>query len=328
MNRPISDINAFVRFKERRVTLDKAELRYGSIPVTARGSVEPDEGYDLEAILPTVNLQDVQDTLEIKLPIDVTGDFQIQTQLSGPIDQPFVQGSVENLNEIFIDRLGLNTVATQFSLTPELFTLENFQIVPAVGGQIMATGEADIRDLSQPLLDVDFQTELPIDEITDVYGITNDFKSFFGAGLPIDLVASFFIKRDPYLGLALGTLNANGSIQGSLANPQANIQWQLSQGVFSGQGEIAFINNHLKLQNSQLRVGEGTIDLEADADFEQRDWQAAVNALQVPLGEIWPLLYGLLDGDFQVVGDLDNFSLTGTQATGRFHLIRNDSSEY
>jgi translocation and assembly module TamB len=219
LDQTISDINVVVRFKAQQATLDRATLRFGPIPIEARGSVEP-AGYDLGVTLPAVSLSDVQTVLELELPVKTEGKFRVNTQLSGPLDQPLVKGSIQNLGNIVVDRLGIKTVATEFSLTPGRLILEKLQVDPDTGGVVTATDQADLRDLAQPVLDFRMQTELPLDAIATLSGPLGNPQA---AGhivvdqprvnqTPLQEVSSEFAYQD-------ARLNFSGQVRGESPEP-------------------------------------------------------------------------------------------------------------
>jgi translocation and assembly module TamB len=205
LTEPIDNINSTLRFQGERVQLEDTGLQVGEIPLTAAGTVDLKDGFDLTAAIPRVSIANVTDLLAVELPVQAAGDFQFEGRVTGALDQPRLAGQVENLGPVQVDQVTIDTIATNFAATLAQADLQTLRIIPAAGGFITASGQADLTALENPSLDFDLQMDLPADALAADYGVS----------LPNDGV--------------IGSLQADGQVRGTLSDPQAAVQFQLAE---------------------------------------------------------------------------------------------------
>ncbi|NEQ50473.1 MAG: hypothetical protein F6K11_10120, partial [Leptolyngbya sp. SIO3F4] len=299
---PVRDIRSQLRFKGQQVTLENTELQVGEVALLAAGTVDWEDGYSLTAQIPEVSLADVQTLASLELPenlpVDTTVPFELNTQVTGELTDPKVQGRLANLEPLQVDKVSLATVSANFVLPLQEFELTEFELtelrlVPDAGGVILAQGQADLTDLENPEFELTGEADLPVDPFTQLYGVT----------LPPDMV--------------IGSLTADLEAEGTLDSQTAFAQWRLSESTFPGQGDLTFADNTLVVDNTSLQVFGGTVTADATAQLEGGAWQATVTTDQVPVEQFTPQAQGLLSAELDAAGNLYDFDLAKIQAGGR-----------
>jgi translocation and assembly module TamB len=296
LNEPIRDINTTLRFQGDEVLLEDTGLQVGDIPLTAAGTVNLDNGYDLTAAIPRVSIDNVTRLLETELLVDATGEFQFEGTVTGALDQPELTGQIENLGPIQVDQVAVETLSANFAANQAQVDLRTLRIIPAAGGFLTASGQVDLEDLANPGLNFDFQTDLPADALAADYGVS----------LPEDVV--------------IGSVQAQGQIRGTVGNPQATAQFQLAESTYPGRGELAFRDNTLVLDNTQFQVDTGTINASAIARLDDGNWSADLTTANVPVDRFTDQAQGLLTADLTASGNLNNFDLATIDARGNAEI--------
>jgi translocation and assembly module TamB len=295
---PIQNINGTLVLDGVGGRLENSSLNYGPILVRAEGGIDLHAGHDLRITLPDVSVEEVETAFDQPLPIEAAGNFAVKTHITGELLNPQVQGELANLNRIQVDRLGLDGIVANFAANLDGFTLNNATIRPATGGTITAQGTAAFRreDLLRPDLNFAAQTDVPLDALAALYGVT----------LPENL--------------RLGALLAEAKISGQPDDLQGVADWQLPQATFPGQGRLTYADQLIQAQNATFRVGDGTLQASADARLDSLDWTAKVVGAALPLGFVSPLLRGTLDTDLRASGNLLALTPAGIRADGTLRL--------
>ena len=296
LTQPISDIRSRLRFKGQQVTLEDTGLRLDDIVLTASGDVDLKGGYDLNAQIPTVSLAQAQTLAEVELPATLAGaadgTFQLDAQVIGQLNEPQVTGRLFNLEALQVDRLSLETVAADFALTRARFDLTELRVVPEAGGTIVADGQVDLTDLENLSFQLAAQADLPADVYAQTYGVA----------IPAEVV--------------VGNLSAEIEAAGTLQEQTAFAQWRLSDSTFPGTGEITLTDDVVVLDNTRLRVAEGTVTAEGVLQLENGDWQAMASTDRVPVEQFTSQAEGLLSADVEASGNLDALNSEEIQAGG------------
>jgi len=291
---PVEALNTRLRFQDQQIQLEDTSLRYGQIPLTATGSIDLRQGYDISAQVPAVTIADLQKTLNIPIPIDVAGEFQANADIVGPLTQPVVTGEVRSRDAIQVDRTAVESVEAAFRFTPPLLSVDSFTIVPSVGGQITGEGTVDLEADGGILASIN--AVLPGDALAQEYG---------------------FSLPQPY---QIGNLNADLEVFGPFDDIQAMAQWRLPEATYTGQGELRYGDSQLRLQNAQFQVEGGTVNAGGVAQLDQNSWQANVAASGVQTSGVAPQLQGLLSADVALSGPLNNLDLGAIAAQGTAQL--------
>ncbi|MDJ0705953.1 MAG: translocation/assembly module TamB domain-containing protein [Leptolyngbyaceae cyanobacterium MO_188.B28] len=292
LSESISDINSTLRFKGREVLMEETGLQLGRIPVEIEGGVHLQAGYDLRVQSPLVSLASLQESFGFEFPIAADGEFQVDVQISGAIDRPQLFGAVNNLQRVQLDQLDFETVSADFSLTPNLFTLEALRIAPAVGGLVSGQGQIDLRSIEEPTGRFNLQANLPGDAIATAYA----------ASLPN--------------GIELGTIVADAQISGPLTNPEAALQWRLPEATYPGRGEVVYRDLTVLVQNTQFQVETGTVAANARVELDQGNWRANLETTQIPVDRFSNQIQGRLNSEVEVTGNLNALTVQAIQGSG------------
>ncbi|MEG4215445.1 translocation/assembly module TamB domain-containing protein [Microcoleus sp. Pol14C6] len=334
-----------LRFQGTNVIVDSLTANYGLIPLRIAGTVATGTNFNLEnasfnlttnvqpvALASVVSAVETELGKKVVLPVAVAGEVKADAKLTGTVAMPVLTGAIASTKPATVDRLQLNNISTNFKLergrmaqtpTPNSqssippfsslgLTLSDILVVPAAGGKIGGKGELDIalKSKNSPSgLVFDFQVEnVPGDAIAQIYA------------LPIPA------------GVNIGNVSAKAQIFGPLDNIQGRVQWQAPQGTFPAAGEIRATRNLADLQNTVVKIGNASVNV--DAALKDRQWQAmiegdrvALNSLQqvLPGLNLPPEVAGLFSGTVEAAGTLDDLSLNAIAATGKGTLNIADS---
>lgn len=295
---PLQDINGILVARGVGGQLENSSLRFGSILVKAAGGIDLHKGHDLTVTLPRVSLVQVAETLEQTLPIPAEGSFGIHTRITGKLLDPQLEGNLENLGPVRLDRLGFPTLVANFAANLRGFVLRQARLQPSTGGVITAQGRADAQpgDWRQARLGLRAQTDLPLDDMATLYGLP----------LPD--------------GFQLGPLQAQAQVQGVATDLRGEATWQLPQASFPGQGRLHYAKALLWADATRFQVGDGQLQAEGQASLISRNWQARLRGQSLPLAQVSPQLRGRLDADLGATGNLARLNPQGVRAQGQIQL--------
>ncbi|MEG4860247.1 translocation/assembly module TamB domain-containing protein [Microcoleus sp. K1-B6] len=341
----IQNSSGQLRFQETNLIVDSLVANYGLVPLRIAGTVATGTNFNLQqasfnlitnvqpvALASVVSAVETELGKKVVLPVAMAGEVKADAKLTGTVAMPVLTGTIASTKPATVDRLQLNNISTNFKLergrmaqtpTPNsqssippfsslALTLGDILVVPAAGGKIGGKGEVDIAlgsENSRSGLVFDFQAEnVPADNLAQIYA------------LPIPATVN------------IGSVSAKAQIFGPLDNIQARVQWQAPQGTFPAAGEIRAGGNSADLQNTVVKIGDASVNV--DAALKDRQWQALIegdrvdiNSLQQVLPDLNlpPELGGLFSGTAEAAGTLDDLSLNAIAATGKGTLNLADS---
>lgn len=172
-------------------------------------------------------------------------------------------------------------------------TIPTVRATPPVGGVLTGSGRLALGD--RPQIAANFQAvNVPGDAIARSYS--------GGNALPI----------------AIGRVNAQGQIAGSLNNPQGAVRWQAAEATYPGSGEISLADRVITLRNTTLAVAGGTVN--AQARIANGRWQAFVTGAGIALNQFSEDLRGAFSGRFALSGTLASFRPGDIRAQGEARL--------
>jgi translocation and assembly module TamB len=338
LKQTIQNSSGQLRFQGTNLTIDSLTGNYGLIPVQIAGTVAAGANFNLDtaslnlntnvqpvAVASVVSAIKQELGQKVVLPFAVAGEVKADAKLTGTVAQPILAGTIASTKPATVDRLQLNNISTNFQMelgkvaqtpTPNsqslAVTLSDMLVVPAAGGKIGGKGQIQIglgSENSRSGLVFDLQAEnVPGDAIAQIYA------------LPIPAAVK------------IGSVSAKAQVFGPLDNIQTRVQWQAAQGTFPAAGEIRAGRNSADLQNTVVKIGDATVNVEAA--IKDRQWEAmlkgdrvAVKSLQelVPGLNLPPELAGLFTGTAEAAGTLDDLSLNAIAATGKGTLNIADS---
>jgi len=259
-----------LNFSGRNAQVSQTQATLGDITAQVNGQVNLDTGYDLDVNLLPFQLSSLPNNLAQQLPVDVAGEVEAQVKLRGEIKDPKLTGNINNTQTVIIDKTPLKKIGADFRSDLSKIVLENVQILPVAGGEVLAEGtiETNLRQV--------FESEEPIDATKMPLAFS------FNADLPTaDLVNPYYQIPSQ---VAIGQLQAQGQIDGTLESPQGRVKFDIADSKASnleniaGSGELTIADRDLLLKDTKITYGEGLIDVTADANLDSKKWQASLDA--------------------------------------------------
>ena len=296
-----------LRFLGEEVRFEEAKVRLGDLIAQAEGIVnwQKQNGLDLDVDVQPFDVANLLETVQVSSPVEIDGTLQLALQLVGSAEDPLLSGTVRSASRVQIDKLLFDRLNTKFSANLSRFILDSFQALPTSGGQISGRGliVTGLKEALEEGKEIDF-TKMPLNFNID-------------AQLPTEAIAAPYYRFPSQVNV--GTLTAEGQVQGTIANPKAILNWQAPQAsvpsveTISGAGEVVLVNNQLLLRDTQLQTDRGgQLNLSGSGNLETETWQASLIASSVSLS---PFLAQLQREPLQIP-DVDlqnaNVKLSGT----------------
>jgi translocation and assembly module TamB len=291
---PFTQANGRIRFRGQQLTFQNTQGRYGDIDARVGGGLHLLDGYNINVQVPEVTASALLSTFDVEeenLPVELSGVFRSELNVTGAIDAPVVNAFAESTDLVQVDRVLFSTTATQFTITPEAITFNDIQASPLEGGLISGTGSVQLGDGGGLVFDLQ-GNNLPGDAIAQAYGFEQPQVTIGN----VDVTAQVF-----------GSLGDVGAIQ-TIA------QWEAPQATYPGRGQVAIAGDTIRFQDTVLLVAGGIV--RGEGLISQGQWQATVDGSGVELSQFSPDLRGLFSGQFQLAGTLDDFSPAAIQAEG------------
>jgi translocation and assembly module TamB len=286
---PFRDTSGFLRFRGLTTTLDRVRTRYGDIPLTASGTVDPDRGYALTAQTDTLDVKTALNTLNVKeLPVPVVGKIVAKDiRVTGAIQQPVLTGSATSLGTATVDRIPFSELSGQFRLELPQLTVSNIVAKPQAGGIVTGKVVSKLDETPYPLQGEFTASQMPGNAIAKLYG-------------------------DP--GFEVGTLTGTATLTGSTEAPKTEIQFQAPAAAYPAEGRVTVYRDRTVLEKIVAKVKGGAVNLSgliADGLVD-----AKVNIPGILMAAYSPELRGTLTGDIDVRGPLSGFSTSTARAQG------------
>ncbi|MBW4647269.1 MAG: translocation/assembly module TamB domain-containing protein [Kastovskya adunca ATA6-11-RM4] len=320
-----------LRFKGTEIGLENVKTRLGQVPLVANGVVDTEEGYNLSALTTSVALPKVLQTFNIKeMPVEAAGEVQAKVLVTGPIEKPIVSGSVATTKVARVDRVNFRAISTNFRLVDSLLTLNNFQAQPVVGGQLTGQGQIQLGDKGSARFDVravnvpggaiarNYNVDLPV-PIGTVSGTAQinaplaDAKNLRAVGAAVIEAAGGTVVADniQVVGERFRAQVRASSVQLSrIEQVPPRFQGAVS-GDFILAGNLENLSQTLSGSGeARLAIAGGTVTIPSLQLADGR-FRAQVRASSVQLGqlaEVPPQLRGPVSGNFEIAGNLENFS--------------------
>ncbi|KPQ32383.1 MAG: hypothetical protein HLUCCO16_20230 [Phormidium sp. OSCR] len=322
LNQPLTaEVN--LRFQGRRLQLDRLTAQTGNLQLNGSGSISESAGYNLAFSVPEIALERLSDLIDDSLlaplnTLGLTGVVQGQAQLLGDLTDPQLTLNLSNSTPLIVAQTAISQLRANLTADLDRVTLNGFRLSPAVGGRIVAQGDAEIGQWTRPLIE-----SLP-ENFRDRPRLANPSESNdLNLDLRLDLPSDALVA--PYLPLpntvSLGQLLARVNVSGSLTNPQADVSWSTADvlaadlGAVSSQGNARFANNRLNLEQAEITAGGGDITLTGNADLLTQTWDLDVASSPLNLSPFLPLTAQLTELTAQLSGRLDDLSPLGVRGT-------------
>ena len=256
-----------LRFNGQQVTVDDTDLKFGPIAVQIQGDVSLQEGFRVNVDVPDMSLEQLETAFAYSAPVDAAGSFNLTTQVTGPLRSPQFSGKLAHLTPITVDRLGLEQVTANFSGDAKALSLDALSIIPTTGGSITAQGQVDFvenplatRQRPPTVLNLSSNVDLPLTPLAELYGVNSP--------------------------IPFGRLTAVAEATGPLLAPIGQINWQLTDGVARGSGQVNYADSRAILANTRLAIADsGIVTATGQADLASRLLDVEVDA-RIALDEI------------------------------------------
>ncbi len=343
---PLKATNAKLEFKDQQIEVKELTTVFATIPVSASGMVDLEEGFNLEVETEAFQLEQVLDSLSVdKLPLKLAGELQGQVKVTGNLTNPVLSAQIISTKEILADKLTLKDFRADLTFTDSTLLVNKIEGTPTLSGKVRGKGQVKVGNQQDLVLEIT-ALNLPGSGIAEAY---------------------FGIKPSAAIGpvsagvTILGTLNspenlsATGSASLELANGKVIVKdlklekgrWEISldafgvqlaqlalqlpqqlagelEGTFQFQGSLQdFTLSAIKgTGTAQLLVARGGKVRVTDWQMAQGEWEAAISANDIPLQSglfpsILPQLGNpLAQGTLTAKGTVDNLTLRGITAQG------------
>ncbi|MGF1542165.1 MAG: translocation/assembly module TamB domain-containing protein [Pleurocapsa sp.] len=258
-------------FNGRNAQVKQTQASLGDIVARVDGSINLDRGYDLDVNVLPFELSSLPPEIIKQIPVNIGGEVEAALQLQGAIKEPLLTGNINNTQNIIVDKTPFKAITANFRADLNQAVLETLQIAPVAGGEVTAEGVIETK-IGKALADK---------QQIDPAKMPLNFN--FKAALPTQELVTPYYQLPPEV--TVGRLNAEGKVSGTPETLQALVNWQIPEAStteikenISGEGELFLANNNLQLQNTQVRLGEGVADIEAEANLDNKNWQANLQA--------------------------------------------------
>ena len=324
---------ALLRFQGQKVSIEDTQGSYGKITALVSGTVDSKTGLDVGVELQPLSLPNLFQTISVQLPINIAGEIAAKLAIKGSFAQPKLTGTVKNTKITRIDKVEFSQIKADFVANLSEFQLIGLSVKPLAGGQFKTRGKVKTKQgfieyfqakasaaaQEKPLpkeqqlqLALDFATSLPVDALLAKY-----------PGLPAETT--------------IGTLTSQGKLQGTLENPSAQLTWKipaarslvpsfvgLTQSTtplsLAGTGELILSNQKLRILNTKLQLGEGTVAVTGTGNLQTWNWQTSLQATSILLDPFLPVSGQLESGTIDASGKLNDLNLTNITASADLEL--------
>jgi translocation and assembly module TamB len=292
---PIQAINGQIGFSDRSVRLNDVKAKFGQIPFVAKGTIDPQQGFDLVGQVTTVGIPSFFKTFGIIPPVPVVGAMGAQIRMVGSLQMPVLTGTVRNTQAVIVDKLAIGRASGKFRLNTQTGQLQlaDLLVQPQVGGRI--TGQGVLQVKAPSTLKLDLQV----------------------AAVPGDAIAQIYAQPPPF---RLGQIDAMVNLQGPVDNVVARANWQAPASDYPATGELVIAQNGQQIDLRRLSAQVYGGMLTGTGHLRDRRWQADVRLAGVRLARANADLRGTADGRLQLRGSVANIGLSQTQMTGAVWL--------
>ncbi|NET54644.1 MAG: hypothetical protein F6K47_00065 [Symploca sp. SIO2E6] len=346
---PFSKSNGLLRFQGTKVGLDRVTGEFGKILGEVNGVLDTEGEFNLAVQTQPVTVKQAWETLKLnKLPVPVVGKVKTDLQVTGPVDQPIVSGKLVNTNVTKVDKVDFDKVSADFRLTTadQKLQVNELQAQPTAGGLVKGKGEVGLGKNSNLVFALQ-ANQIPGDAIASLYDIKLPLPLGPVSGktqvvVPLANSQNYRAEGSANLNLAGGSVQlsnlqvAGGRWQG-LAQLQNLALSQLTpdlppkfEGRFTGAFNLAGTLASFKPEDitaigaGNLNVVGGLVSL-TNVQLQQGRVSSLVRASGIKLerlAEVPPQWRSPVDGQFNLVADLDDLTLSGIsgKGSGRINL--------
>ncbi len=285
--------SATADFEVTRSQFDLNQLRLlpqvGGL-VVARGELDLSDlenlTFDLEAEADSLPADTFAQIYDVAIPENLTvGNLSADIQAAGDLNSPTATAQFQLAESDF-------PATGEIALANNTLILNN-TLVQVTNGTLNAEA---ILDLDSLAFELEAQaTNISTDALARDYGIS--------------------VPEDTVIGNLSADISATG-VADDLRSLTAFAPFRLSESDFPGTGEVALANNIVTLDNTLLRVAEGSLSAVASLNIDSRDFQADVATRSIPVQQFTDQAEGLLSANILASGNLDALDLGSIQVAG------------
>ncbi len=260
LDQPISQASGQIKFSDLRVALQKTEAIYGELPLKVTGTIDTQSDYDLAISIPSLSLANYINTLELKLPVPVTGAASTELTITGPLLKPILSGKVVATEPGKVDLIEVGAASARFRMEGEDLAITDIQVKPILGGFIYGRGNIQLTEIPQ--------------------------LGFYllGENLPGDAIAQLY--RSEKLPFTIGRIHGSAKVLGQADKPTTLVNWRAPEMKYPGSGELTITQDTILLNNSVFQVGRGTVNALGAIMPTKDRWQAFLKAQNIELNQL------------------------------------------
>ncbi|MEM8673328.1 MAG: translocation/assembly module TamB domain-containing protein [Cyanobacteria bacterium P01_G01_bin.67] len=269
LNAPVS-AESKLNFSGRNADVKQTQATLGKVTAQVEGQVNLDTGYDLDVNILPFQLADLPNDLTEQIPVDLAGEVAAEVKLRGEIKDPQLTGKFNNTKTVTVAQTALEEINAEFRADLTQVVLENVQLTPVAGGNIIAEGTVatNLRQAFESKQGID-ATKMPL-------------AFSFQADLPTEELVSPYYQLPEQI--AIGAIQARGEVEGTVAQPEGLVKWNIADArttnveEITGSGELVIAKQNLSLSNTKINYGDGTVDVTADTNLDSKQWQTSLDA--------------------------------------------------
>ncbi|CCQ58735.1 Protein of unknown function DUF490 [Crocosphaera watsonii WH 0402] len=328
-------------FKGRRIKFDEVTTNFGEVTGIVKGNIDLDEGLNLTANTQVTSIKDVFKTIkQDPKNMSVSGKVEGDLKVIGGFKNPQVFISLKNKDKIRIDRVDFSNVKANLGINKHQITINSFQAVPTMGGQVIGKGNINLNSSSR-LYSIDIEGKgIPTASLaslyeTDIPSYIHQVSTRVNLSGNLQNNTSFKARGDANFQAKSGTIKAenfsysNGDWGGDVIVSGIdvdNFNLPIKKGKI--QGRFAVSGNSKKTIKDSLKAnGELTIKVNncfinaKNIQFFQGNWQAKLGVKNTEIRQLLPKtgLQGRFNGFFDVAGNLES-NLNNIQGQGQGSL--------
>ena len=295
-----SQTTGYLGFKGTQIQLQKVGTVYGQVPGVVAGVIDTQSGFNIAAQTAPVGVNNILNTLDLKLPVKASGEAQASINLTGALDKPVLSGTVVNTKLTQIDRVQFRQIKANFALVNKVVSITGLQARPVVGGEVTGAGTVQLGKQA---------------------GLAFNFN---GNNLPADAIAQIYGSTPP---INLGLVSAQGKVSGVAGKLQTVVNFSAPNATYPGSGEVIITPERtIVFRNTTFQVAGGTVT--ATGQLTDKNWQAQIQASNVPAQglaaltkrQIPPQLQRIISGNFLLSGSRASFQPETINGTGSAQL--------
>ncbi|MCS7292972.1 MAG: translocation/assembly module TamB domain-containing protein [Gloeomargarita sp. SKYBB_i_bin120] len=219
-------LNARLHLTPEAVRVTQGQLQWAGVAAAVTGTVHFQQGYDLTAQVPPVALERMGALVGWSTP--VRGQVISRWVVRGALAQPYIRGQLTTVGGLRLAQTQVEQATADMVVTPAGLDIPRFR-VQLPGAQFQGSGRMD----RQQRLAFQFQGQAQAEQL------------WTGKPLPV----------------RIGTVTLQGRLQGTVQQPQVNLDFRAAQATVPLRGRIQWQKEQLQLQAAGEGLhAQGTLD--------------------------------------------------------------------